>query len=77
MAERKQAASPKAKPAGDFPEGLSAPAHRALAGAGITRLAQLAKWREADLLKLHGLGPKGIRTLKAALQARGLTFKAG
>lgn len=62
---------------GDFPSGLSRPALRALTGAGYTRLDQLADAREADVAALHGMGPKGIRTLKAALAARGLSFADG
>ncbi len=58
----------------DLPSGLSQPAVRALTGAGYTRLEQLAGVQEAELLKLHGMGPKGIRTLRAALEARGLSF---
>jgi hypothetical protein len=58
----------------DFPAGMSLPALRALAGAGYTRLDQLSKVAEADLLKLHGMGPKGMRILRAALKARGLSF---
>jgi hypothetical protein len=29
---------------------------------------------EAELLQLHGVGPKTIRTLRPALAARGLAF---
>ncbi len=58
----------------DFPPGLAAPARRALAGAGYTRLAQLARVTEADLLKLHGMGPSAIRLIRGALKARGLSF---
>ena len=53
---------------------LSQPAQRALAGAGYTRPEQLSKVSEADLLKLHGFGPKSIRELRAALEAKGLSF---
>jgi DNA-directed RNA polymerase alpha subunit len=60
-------------PANDFPK-LSQPAQRALAGAGYTRLEQLSKVTEADLLKLHGFGPKSIKDLRAALAAKGLSF---
>lgn len=56
--------------AGDFPK-IGQPALRALAGAGYTRLEQLTRVREADLLRLHGVGPKAIRLLKAALASRG------
>jgi predicted flap endonuclease-1-like 5' DNA nuclease len=60
------------KPTSDLPAGLSQPAIRALHSAGITRLAQLAKASEAELLELHGMGPKGIRTIREALKARGM-----
>jgi deazaflavin-dependent oxidoreductase (nitroreductase family) len=54
--------------------GLSQPAQRALKAAGYTRLEELASVTEADLLKLHGVGPKTIRTLRPALAAKGLAF---
>jgi predicted flap endonuclease-1-like 5' DNA nuclease len=59
-----------------WPRGVAAPAQRALAGAGITQLEQLAKWTESDLLALHGMGPKAIGLLRDALRAKGLAFKA-
>jgi hypothetical protein len=58
----------------DFPPGVSQPALRALAAAGYTRLDQLTKVTEAELLKLHGMGPKAVGLLRAALKARGLSF---
>ena len=58
-----------------LPEGLSQPALRALAGAGITRLEQLAKITEPEIAKLHGMGPSGIKLLRAALAAKRLSFK--
>jgi len=57
-----------------FPAGLSQPALRALARAGYSSLDQLVKVREADLLALHGMGPKGVETLRAALAAKKLRF---
>jgi hypothetical protein len=57
-----------------FPHGLAQPALRALAAAGYTRLDQLTAVREADLLKLHGMGPKAIRILREALMAKGRSF---
>ncbi len=57
-----------------LPAGIGKPALRALATAGYTRLDQLAKVQEDDLLKLHGVGPKAIRVLRAALEDLGLTF---
>ena len=47
-----------------FPDGLSGPALRALANAGIRSMKDLAKWSEKDLAALHGMGPKAIRMLK-------------
>jgi DNA-directed RNA polymerase alpha subunit len=58
----------------DLPK-LASPAQRALAGAGITRLDQLTKMTETELLQLHGIGPNAITTLRLALQEKGLTFK--
>jgi hypothetical protein len=53
---------------------LSAPARRALAVAGIVTLADLASWREKDVLALHGMGPASIPPLRAALAEAGLAF---
>jgi hypothetical protein len=58
----------------DFPPRLAQPALRALAGAGYTRLEQLTRVTEADLLKLHGMGPKALGLIREALKARGLAF---
>ena len=58
----------------DLPAKIPMPAQRALQGAGYTRLEQLAGITEADLAKLHGVGPKAIRMLREALEARGLAF---
>jgi hypothetical protein len=58
----------------NFPERLSNPARRALAGAGIRRLEQLTTLTEDQVKKLHGKGPLGIAQLKNALASRGLSF---
>jgi hypothetical protein len=58
----------------ELPRGIGAPATRALAAAGITRLEQLTAFSEAELLKLHGVGPKAIRLLRAALSQRRLKY---
>ena len=57
-----------------LPTGLSAPARRALEGAGYVRLEQLTRVSEAELKKLHGLGPHGINLLRNALNEKGLSF---
>jgi deazaflavin-dependent oxidoreductase (nitroreductase family) len=54
--------------------GLAQPAQRALKAAGYTRLEQFASVSEDDLLKLHGVGPKAIETLRQALADQGLAF---
>lgn len=59
---------------GEIPKTLSAPARRALAGAGYTTLAQLSRATERELLQLHGMGPKAIRQLRDALAEHGLTL---
>ena len=50
------------------------PARSALELAGITRMGQLPQQRAAELLTLHGVGPKAIRLLREALAARGQRF---
>jgi len=60
----------------DLPRGIGAPATRALAAVGITRLEQLTSFSEAELLKLHGMGPKAIRLLREALSECRLKFSA-
>ncbi len=58
----------------DLPVELSQPARRALLGAGYRRLEQVAAAGEAELLRLHGVGPKTIRQLRSALAAQGLSL---
>lgn len=62
---------------GDLPAELSRPARRALAGAGIVNLEQLTTLGEAEVLELHGVGPKALGQLSRALKARGQTFADG
>jgi DNA-directed RNA polymerase alpha subunit len=61
----------------DLPANLAAPARRALSSAGYTRLEQLTRVTEADLSKLHGMGPKAIDQLRQALAEKGLSFADG
>lgn len=58
----------------EFPK-LSAPALRALDSIGITKLSQLTKYSEKELLALHGFGPSSLKPLRLALRKNGLTFK--
>ena len=58
-----------------FPAGVSGPALRALSSAGIRSIADLARWTEADLAALHGMGPKALDVLRGALEASGRSFR--
>ena len=58
-----------------FPAGMSGPSLRALSTAGIRSMEELTSWTEKDLGALHGMGPKGIRTLRDALAASGRGFR--
>jgi hypothetical protein len=60
-------------PEDDLPR-IGQPARRALAGAGYHRLEQLTAARAAELLRLHGMGPKAIQILRVALAERGWSF---
>jgi predicted RecB family nuclease len=61
----------------DLPPGLSRPAQRALSNAGYLRLEQLARLNEAEVERLHGVGPKALAQLRRALVANGLSFADG
>ena len=61
----------------DLPIALGKPAQRALTEAGYRQLAQLAEVSEAQLMQLHGIGPKAFTQLRSALRAKGLSFAAG
>lgn len=58
----------------DLPIKLASPAQRALAGAGIENLEQLARFSEAEIKQLHGIGPNALEQLRSALAAKGLSF---
>jgi hypothetical protein len=60
----------------DLPK-VSAPARRALLGAGYTRLEHLTEVRESEVMRLHGMGPNAMRVLRDALHERGLSFRDG
>ncbi|MFC7879439.1 hypothetical protein [Isoptericola sp. NPDC057391] len=49
---------------GDLPAAIGRPATRALAGAGVTTLAEVAARTDAELLALHGVGPRAVRILR-------------
>jgi hypothetical protein len=57
----------------DLPK-LAAPARRALAAAGYTRLEQLSGVSESELLALHGMGQNAMQVLRVALEERHLSL---
>jgi hypothetical protein len=61
------------KNATDLPK-LSRPAQRALASVGIRRLKDLARFSEAQVKNLHGIGPNVLAQLRTALAAAGLSY---
>jgi hypothetical protein len=56
-----------------FPK-LAQPAQRALAGAGIQSLEQLAQFSATEIRQLHGIGPNALEQLCRALASNGLSF---
>jgi len=68
----KQAAPTRA----GLPEDLGKPATTALEEAGLTTLKKVAAKTEAELLELHGVGPKAVETLAEALSAEGLSLNS-
>ena len=62
------------KPERGFLSLLSGPARGALEHAGITTLTLLSQYNEREILKLHGVGPKSLPTLRQALSEAGMAF---
>lgn len=56
---------------------IGAPAARALHGAGYTTLRQLAGVRRTELAQLHGMGPKALGIIEAALAEHDLRLAQG
>ncbi len=58
----------------NFPREIGSPATGALEFAGYTNLKQLTRVTEAELIKLHGMGPKALGILRETLKAKGMSF---
>jgi predicted flap endonuclease-1-like 5' DNA nuclease len=58
-------------------KGIGQPARNALAVAGYCHLEDLVGVTEAELRKLHGVGPKALRVLKEELAVRRLGLAEG
>lgn len=63
------------QPGSDLPVSIGRPAARALATAGLTTLDRVATRTEDELLALHGIGPRAIRILTAALAEKGMALR--
>jgi DNA-directed RNA polymerase alpha subunit len=61
--------------AGGWPKSMGRPARQALTAHGIDRLEQLTEMSAAELLDLHGVGPKAVAVLRQTLAERGLAFR--
>ncbi|QSF59657.1 helix-hairpin-helix domain-containing protein [Nocardioides sp. zg-1228] len=57
-----------------MPRSIGAPATRALRGAGLTTLEQVATRSADELAAMHGVGPMAITRLAEALAERDLAF---
>ncbi|WP_221584562.1 hypothetical protein [Microbacterium sp. G2-8] len=69
-------ATPDIRPVGDLPDAIGKTAARELSGAGISLLSTVSEHTPAELLAIHGVGPKAVRILGEALQERGLSYRA-
>ena len=54
----------------------SNPATAAVQNVGVHVLEDLTRFSEAELLALHGVGPKAVRIWKQALAERGLALRS-
>ena len=58
-----------------LPTAIGKPATRALLLAGISTLSQVAQHTEAELLELHGVGPRALKILGEALRGSSRSFR--
>jgi len=63
------------KPTSGFLSTLSSPARNALVREGIDTLQELANYTDKDILKIHGIGPASIPSMRSSLEEVGLSFK--
>jgi hypothetical protein len=64
----------QSSPETEFPQRIGRVARRQLAAHGYTRFAQLTETTPTELLKIHGVGKKGVAILGEELAARGMSF---
>ena len=56
--------------------GIAAPARRALINAKLTKVTDLKKITEKDLMSLHGMGPSSLPVIKREMKKIRIKFKA-
>lgn len=77
MTTEKQRGSDQGKQStASFLSQLSNPARSALEYHGITSLELLSAYTEKEILKLHGIGPASLPSLRASLEEAGLSFRS-
>jgi predicted Fe-Mo cluster-binding NifX family protein len=59
------------------PTTIGRPALRALDAAGIRTLSDVSAVTEAQVLALHGVGPRAVTLLRGWLEEHGQQFKTG
>ena len=62
-------------PKSGFLTKLSSPARNALVHAGIDTLKELSMYTEKEIIKIHGIGPASLPTMRTLLEEEGLSFK--
>ncbi|WP_338888150.1 helix-hairpin-helix domain-containing protein [Rhodococcus sovatensis] len=72
MTSRDDERDVQGEPVEHFPPGTGRPASGAFFQAGYRSVEELAGASESELAKLHGVGPKALRVVKAALEEQGL-----
>lgn len=55
--------------------GVAAPARRGLVDNKILKLSDVKKWREADFLKIHAMGPKAAAIITKEMRSKKIEFK--
>jgi DNA-directed RNA polymerase alpha subunit len=63
------------KPESGFLSKLSSPARNALVREGIDTLEKLSEYTEKEILKIHGIGPASLPTMRTSLEEGRLAFK--
>ncbi len=62
-------------PSDDFPKEIGKVAARELGVNGINNLKDIVNYSEAELLAIHGVGPKAVKIIKEVLQKQGASLK--